>query len=57
MLPSIFAGEEDLAEYLFNVIDVERVGHINFADYLFFKKTDLAWLECQRDNVVSKLTI
>jgi hypothetical protein len=43
-------GHEELASRLFNVLDVEGSGFINFADYMFFRKTNLAWKKCAMDD-------
>jgi len=43
-------GHEELAAYLFNVLDVAKTGFINFADYMFFRKTNLAWKKCAMDD-------
>jgi hypothetical protein len=37
----IFKGHEELSAYLFNVLDTEKTGFINFADYMFLRKTNL----------------
>ena len=46
----IFKGHEELSAYLFNVLDTEKTGFINFADYMFFRKANLAWKECASET-------
>lgn len=47
-------GHEELSAYLFNVLDTEKTGFINFADYMFLRKTNLAWKKCAMDDQISR---
>jgi len=47
-------GNEELPQYIFDVLDVKKTGFINFADYMFIRKTNLAWKKCSKDDRISR---
>jgi hypothetical protein len=38
---------------MWETLDPETSGFINFADYMFLRKEHLAWKKCGLDNVLS----
>jgi hypothetical protein len=45
----------DRAEDVMNYLDRGRSMKLNFADYIFLRKANLAWKECATDKGLSKL--
>lgn len=56
-LEHVRLGEDDIQELAaaFDRFDNEFIalgGQMNFADYIFLRKANLAWNECTRDNFI-----
>jgi len=37
-----------------NVLDLQKTNQINFAEYMFIRKTNLAWRKCARDGKITR---
>lgn len=49
-LEEMIEEDPNLPLLLLNAMDFDKTETLNFADYLFFRKTALAWKTCSIDN-------